>query len=189
MKKQFLNLILGLSLVAFGAKAQDQSNVDEADRPETTESYDASEVFQEQLAKVYDASLALKEAFVTSDATEVRQAVSPVQEDLFEVEMKLLGNEARSAWADQLATMKNSLESMDQASTIDAQREHFADFSQALYRSIKSFGIGGQQAYYLYCPMANDDQGASWLSDSKQIRNPYFGDEMLTCGSVKEVIN
>ena len=82
-----------------------------------------------------------------------------------------------------------SLEAISDASTIDVQRERFANFSQALYESIKSFGITGEEAYYQYCPMANDNQGAYWLSDSKEIRNPYFGDKMLTCGSVKETLN
>jgi Cu(I)/Ag(I) efflux system membrane fusion protein len=30
------------------------------------------------------------------------------------------------------------------------------------------------------------DTGAYWISDSKEIRNPYFGDAMLTCGEVKK---
>ena len=34
--------------------------------------------------------------------------------------------------------------------------------------------------------MAFDNQGAYWLSNAKQIRNPYFGEKMLTCGEVKE---
>jgi Cu(I)/Ag(I) efflux system membrane fusion protein len=36
--------------------------------------------------------------------------------------------------------------------------------------------------------MAFDFDGAEWLSDSDQIRNPYFGDKMLTCGSVEDTI-
>jgi Cu(I)/Ag(I) efflux system membrane fusion protein len=35
--------------------------------------------------------------------------------------------------------------------------------------------------------MANDDVGGYWFSESEEIRNPYFGDEMLLCGEVKEV--
>jgi hypothetical protein len=36
--------------------------------------------------------------------------------------------------------------------------------------------------------MAADGKGASWLSDKREVRNPYYGDKMLTCGSVKESI-
>jgi hypothetical protein len=37
--------------------------------------------------------------------------------------------------------------------------------------------------------MAFNDQGAYWISDREEIRNPYFGDKMLTCGVVKEELN
>jgi hypothetical protein len=42
--------------------------------------------------------------------------------------------------------------------------------------------------YVAYCPMANNNEGANWLSNDKEIKNPYFGDKMLRCGSVKETI-
>jgi Cu(I)/Ag(I) efflux system membrane fusion protein len=193
MMKQLLSVTLGVSLMAFSAQAQDSkmdhSKMDQKDHTEMTMSYDAPEAFQEQLAEVYEASLDLKEAFVASDTLQVRKAVSPVQDALFEIDMKLLKDKAHRAWMDQLKTLRSSLEAIDKANTIMAQRESFADFSQALYQSVKAFGIGGEEAYYQYCPMANDNQGAYWLSDTEKIRNPYFGDKMLTCGSVKETIN
>jgi hypothetical protein len=36
--------------------------------------------------------------------------------------------------------------------------------------------------------MARDNQGAMWISEVKEIKNPYFGAQMFTCGSVEEVI-
>ena len=38
--------------------------------------------------------------------------------------------------------------------------------------------------YKQYCPMAFNNEGAYWLSESKDIMNPYFGDRMLKCGRV-----
>jgi hypothetical protein len=34
--------------------------------------------------------------------------------------------------------------------------------------------------------MAFNNEGAYWLSAEKEVNNPYFGDKMLHCGSVKE---
>jgi hypothetical protein len=34
--------------------------------------------------------------------------------------------------------------------------------------------------------MALNNSGAYWFNDSKEVRNPYFGDKMVKCGSVKE---
>lgn len=194
MKKQILNVTLGLGLMAFGVQVQDHSKMDhdkmdQKDHAGKTMSYEAPKEFQAQLADVYEASLDLKEAFVASDLSQVKSAVQPVQEALSAVDMKLLKDQAHRAWMGQLKTLNSSLKAISKASAIDAQRESFADFSQALYQGVSSFGIGGEEAYYQYCPMANNNQGAYWLSDTKEIRNPYFGDKMLTCGSVKETIN
>ncbi len=42
--------------------------------------------------------------------------------------------------------------------------------------------------YYQYCPMYNGGKGANWLSKENIIKNPYFGDQMLTCGRTIETI-
>ena len=42
--------------------------------------------------------------------------------------------------------------------------------------------------YVQKCPMANSNKGAIWISTEKEIKNPYYGDAMLTCGSVIEII-
>jgi len=42
--------------------------------------------------------------------------------------------------------------------------------------------------YYQHCPMANDGKGANWLSKENAIKNPYYGSQMLTCGSIVETI-
>ena len=49
------------------------------------------------------------------------------------------------------------------------------------------YGVG-QVVYNQYCPMADDNKGAYWLSNDKNVLNPYFGSAMLACGSVKQVI-
>lgn len=33
-----------------------------------------------------------------------------------------------------------------------------------------------------------NDKGAYWINGDKSIRNPYFGEKMMTCGEVKETI-
>ena len=42
--------------------------------------------------------------------------------------------------------------------------------------------------YIQKCPMANNNKGAIWLSTDEEIRNPYYGDAMLTCGSVIDTL-
>jgi hypothetical protein len=71
------------------------------------------------------------------------------------------------------------------AGKIAHQREHFDMLSKDVYQLVKTFG-GGQALYYDHCPMYNDGKGANWLSETKDIANPYLGKKMPTCGTVKE---
>jgi hypothetical protein len=59
--------------------------------------------------------------------------------------------------------------------------------SEAAYDLVKNFG-GGRVLYHDHCPMARNNQGALWISELKEVKNPYFGAEMLECGRVEEVI-
>ena len=71
---------------------------------------------------------------------------------------------------------------------IKHQRSHFSLLSEVMYNLVKAFG-GGQALYHDHCPMYNEDKGgAMWLSETKEIKNPYFGSEMPKCGSAEEVI-
>ena len=36
--------------------------------------------------------------------------------------------------------------------------------------------------------MANEGNGGYWLAAEQEVRNPYYGDEMLACGEVKRTI-
>ena len=71
------------------------------------------------------------------------------------------------------------------AGNIKHQREHFDMLSNDIYQLVKTFG-GGQKLYYDHCPMYNDGKGANWISETKDIANPYLGKAMPTCGTVKE---
>ena len=70
---------------------------------------------------------------------------------------------------------------------IEHQREHFEMLSTDMYDLVKTFGAG-QVLYKDFCPMYNDNKGAFWLSETKEIKNPYLGKAMPTCGTIKEEI-
>lgn len=143
--------------------------------------------FQQQLAAVFKSYVALKEAFVASDAKKVSTEAATTTASLASVDMKLVTGAAHHDWTTFHAGMESALKEMTTATDIEVQRTAFSKLSEQLYKSIKAYGLGGATtAFYEFCPMAFDNQGGFWLSDSEQIRNPYFGDQMLTCGSVKE---
>ena len=177
MKSRIVVFTLTLVFLAIGLKAQN--------KPAEVKSYSVDQAFQEQLAKVYKAGLVMKDAFVASKPEEVKQAAANAKQTLAAVNKKLLSGEAQTVWERYLGELNEGLESIKATAQLDEQRKEFAKFSSALYKSIKAFGIGEEKAFLQYCPMALGT-GAFWLSNSKEIQNPYYGDKMLRCGSVKE---
>ena len=59
--------------------------------------------------------------------------------------------------------------------------------SKDMYDMVKTFGAG-QTLYQDFCPKYNDNKGATWLSETKEIKNPYMGKKQPTCGTMKEEI-
>lgn len=73
------------------------------------------------------------------------------------------------------------------ADNIKHQREHFEILSKDMYDLVKGFPTD-RTLYYDFCPMYNGNKGGFWLSETKEIKNPYLGKEMPTCGEIKEEI-
>jgi hypothetical protein len=74
---------------------------------------------------------------------------------------------------------------ISEAKDIRKQRQRFANLSNNMATLAKAVKFTSQPIYQAYCPM----QKANWLSSSKEIKNPYFGSAMLTCGKVVETIS
>ena len=142
--------------------------------------------FQNQLAGVFTSYVELKDAFVASDANKVKEEAKQTDDALTKVDMKLLSGAAHNDWMNYLSPIQSSLKEIRGSTDIETQRKAFSNLSDNLYKGVKAFGLGSKEAFYAYCPMAFNNEGAYWLSDQAHIKNPYFGDKMLTCGSVKE---
>ncbi|MCF8308834.1 MAG: DUF3347 domain-containing protein, partial [Bacteroidales bacterium] len=144
--------------------------------------------FQKQLTNFYKDYLKMKDAFVASDAAKVSKEAKEVQQSLKKVDMSLLEGEAHMQWMDHLNVMNTHLKTIAGTNDLNKQRNAFVDFNPAFHEAVTAFGLSGVKAYYQYCPMANSNEGAYWFSDEEQIRNPYYGEQMLTCGEVREEI-
>ena len=70
------------------------------------------------------------------------------------------------------------------AVNLEGQRKAFSGVSDMMTMLVKDGKLSMGMIYLEYCPMAK----ASWLSNEKEIKNPYFGAKMLKCGSVKQMI-
>lgn len=145
--------------------------------------------FQEQLSMVYFASLGIKEVLAEDNSESVSKEAEKVFNAIQKVDMKLLMGDAHVNWMGYQNTFRHLIREISSTDNIVEQRKYFASFNETLYKSIKEFGINSYRVYYQYCPMALSNSGAYWLSDIKEIQNPYMGQTMPKCGSTKEVIN
>jgi len=147
--------------------------------------------FKMQLGEVVNNYLLLKDAFVDSNEKDVEAAAQKTLDALGKVDMTLLKGDAHNQWMKLQKPIEDNLKGIIQMKGIEMKRSHFSIVSDKLSEVIKAFGIHNTETSELYiefCPMAFDSKGAFWLSETKEIKNPYFGSAMLTCGEVKETL-
>ena len=123
-----------------------------------------------------------------SDADAVNAKAEKVQASLLAVDMELVKGDLHMRWMSVLEILNSEISTIIRAGDLSAQRIAFADFNDAFYNTFELFGLQSGTVYYQYCPMANGDKGAFWLSEVNEIRNPYFGDEMLRCGETRDTL-
>jgi len=160
----------------------------ESDHTIMNERLKVSAKFQEQLKAVFNAYINLKDALVKEDSKGASESVISLLNNLTRVDMKLLSNnKAHNHWMSLEKEIKPSATSISETSDIKAQRDHFKYLSSHLINAVQLFGVN-EKVYVEFCPMADNNNGAYWLSKEEKVINPYFGSAMLTCGEVKQVI-
>ncbi|WMJ74636.1 efflux RND transporter periplasmic adaptor subunit [Cytophagaceae bacterium ABcell3] len=149
---------------------------------------DATPEFRHHLNALTEKYMNLKNAFVESDAEKTASLAGEIEDELKKFAAKELDGSAAEFWNNEGSKIRQSLHAIAQGGDIDEQRVHFSGLSDALIKVLKAFKYNEQVIYVAQCPMAIEDQGASWLSEFKEIKNPYFGESMLMCGEVKESV-
>lgn len=123
----------------------------------------------EKLNDVFATYIQLKTALVNTNAEAATEEASQL--------MTAFAN----VGADDM-TMK-AAQNIVESDDVEVQRTQFVAVTtgvEALLANTIDEGV----IYKQYCPMAFNNTGAYWLSESKEIRNPYFGDKMLKCGRI-----
>jgi membrane fusion protein, copper/silver efflux system len=103
--------------------------------------------------------------------------------------MKLLDDDAHTIWMQHHQVLKEQTGLLVKANDIEKQRLILSPLSNQLIETVDRFRVKPETVFVAYCPMAIEDKGAYWLSEFEEIRNPYFGDAMLTCGEVRKKIS
>ena len=126
---------------------------------------------QQNPTALINAYLGVKDVLVKSDS---KQAA-----DLSTTWLKAI--EAETTFNEKAGLIK-AVQKITKTTDIEAQRTAFAEASLLMWPVIKNAHHDHRDMYYMYCPMKK----TYWISAEPEIRNPYYGAAMLTCGNVKE---
>jgi hypothetical protein len=139
------------------------------------------------LNKVLTDYITLKDALVKADGTNASVSAKTLLASIESVNMNELSAESHTQWMKVVNDLKEDATHISETKEITHQRDHFMSLSKNLYSVFKVMNIGFP-VYYQFCPMANKGKGANWMSLENKIKNPYYGNQMLTCGKVLDTL-
>lgn len=140
-----------------------------------------------ETAAILDAYFEIKNGLVADGKEKAAEGGNSLIAAIEKFDMSKLTGDTHTKYMEIAESAKEHAEHIVK-SPIDHQREHFEALSTDMTDLVALLGTD-KVIYQDYCPMANNNKGANWLSEVKEIKNPYFGSKMLKCGSVKKQIN
>jgi hypothetical protein len=152
-----------------------------------------TDVFNQSFTQLLDAYFNLKDALVASDTAKASAAARSVAAAADSLKINEIKGDSTGVIKETAKTFTGTITGSSQALTaekdINGKRKEFEMIADAMWSLTRTVRYKGQKLYWQHCPMAFDNQGAYWMSNERQIKNPYFGDKMLTCGSVEDSLD
>ncbi|APU69729.1 MULTISPECIES: DUF3347 domain-containing protein [Christiangramia] len=150
--------------------------MEEMTMPEMTETNPMEAVFNNYFA--------IKDALVKTNATIANGKSAEWLTILKNLKTEALTAEGQTAVTKVMPSLMEAAKSIAATKDIGKQRETFKVLSKYMHDIISVYDTN-ETLYYQYCPM----QDANWLSKDKTVKNPYYGSQMLSCGSTVETID
>jgi hypothetical protein len=168
-----------------GQKSNEDTLVQQPDKTSISVSNPKNGTSVKDIVNLY---LQMKNALAEDNSSEAAIAGKALEDSLHNFNKASFSDSEKKTFNNISETAVENAEHIGKNSgNIAHQREHFEMLSQDIYDLVKAFG-DGQILYDFFCPMYNNGKGASWLSETKEIKNPYMGKSMPTCGTLKEEI-
>lgn len=129
--------------------------------------------------------LSIKDALVKDSKEEAADAGSKLVSALEDFDVSGYTDSEQTELKDIILDAEEHAEHISE-SPIKHQREHFKTLSKDVTDMVAITG-SEEKLYELFCPMY--DKGSAWLSASNEVKNPFYGSKMLSCGKVQREIN
>ncbi len=189
-------IIIGFALTATLITACGNDNTASKETIETssdtatanTQTNNTASVQPAAVDDVVTSYIQLKNALANDNGNEAASAGKQISQAMAQLDGASFSEDQKKMYNDVKDDMKEHAKHIsDNGNKIEHQREHFDMLSKSMYDLVK-VSKPSQTLYLDHCPMYNDNKGANWLSEVKEIRNPYLGKKMPDCGEVKEEI-
>ena len=132
---------------------------------------------------------ALNQALIEDNQDGAKAAAKKLLATVSKFDMSKLIGEQMDFYHTQLEKLNRGLKGISESTDIEETRLELATLSDAMYALVKAYRPNESALYFQFCPMAQNGDGANWLSNTKEIVNPYMGQRMLKCGRTKETLN
>jgi hypothetical protein len=127
----------------------------------------------------------VKNALITGSASATDTKAGELLTALSSFPADQLSAADKATWTKYFEKLRFDARHISESNDIAHQREHFATLSDNMFNAIKALKVNSAPVYRTYCPMKK----MYWLSEYAAIKNPYYGNQMLTCGEVKETLS
>jgi hypothetical protein len=147
--------------------------------------------FNESFSRMLNSYFHLKDALVLSNDTLAISSAKTLGADADNLPLSQMKADSSIMLTakDFVSSISAETKALVAEKDIEARRKSFQTISENMYTLLQTVRYDQEVVYHAYCPMAFNDAGAYWLSKSSDIKNPYFGKKMLTCGEVKDSID
>lgn len=154
----------------------------------SSERVEFSDVGKNALNPLYTAYLDLKTALVNDEYETAHQQSLALQSVLQSISSESFTGSSHAVWMSTSTKLSLHIKTASEATSIRELRNAFKPMSTIMIDLISVVGPIAVPLYIEYCPMADNNTGADWLSAEPEIRNPYFGASMLGCGELKDIV-
>lgn len=158
------------------------------DAREPIEKVSLTDEAKKALQPLFKNYFSLKEYLAEDNFESALETGNNLNDVLRKINMKHFEGKAHDVWMAFDKQMKTALQPVNNQKDIEGLRKHFQTISDVLIQFVEQTGPYAELIYVQHCPMVDNNNGADWLSLSKEIKNPYFGSMMLRCGEILEVI-
>jgi Cu(I)/Ag(I) efflux system membrane fusion protein len=155
---------------------------------ESSSDFRLSGIISDKLEGMIENYLALKNALVNDDFAKAQSEASAMSDSFEENPQNEFPQEPREEWSRLADKLSKSVKTTESASDIENMRKHFQPLSDGMIHLARKFKSVSDTLYVQHCPMADNNNGADWLSSEDKVLNPYFGSAMLSCGEVTDEI-